>query len=238
MTQAQAQAQAQMDPIQAAIAAAKAAAEATMQAAGGTAVVPAGSTAVAPAAPVAPGKPLTMSDLAAGSINVDKWIKVKEFGILIGDNATLLESIQCTIDMTEGVGFVPKKSIKAGNPAQYFSTIDGVTCTSGGSWDAACEKARSLQPTAREYRCVDLPFTLDENAVDGKGNVVAEAGTRLGHTTATTNWANWEGFYREVSAAGLLGTTVLVKVGFQARSNKNGNRWGVLTFELLGEAGE
>lgn len=227
-----------MDPVQAAIEAAKAAAAASASAAQVPATVAPGTTAVATAAPVAPGKPLTMNDLAQGSINVDKWIKVKEFGLLVGDNASLLEELVVSMDMTEGVGFVPKKSIKAGNPAQYFSTIDGVTCTSGGSWEAAVQKAMAIDARAREYRAVDLPFVLEEDAKDAKGNVVCEAGTRLGHTTATTNWANWEQFYRECANQDLLGKVVDVKLGFQPRKNKAGNVWGVITFTLLGEHAE
>lgn len=199
------------------------------------------TTAVAVAAPaggavaaVTPGKPLSMETLSTGSINVDQWIKVKEFGILIGDNKALLDTLKVSIDMTDGRGFVPKKSIKAGNPAQYWSTTDGVTCPGVGTWDQACAKARALDPKAREYRAVDLPMTLLEPAI-AKGVEIAKAGTILGHSTSTTNWGNWEQFYKDVANAGLMGKVVELELGFEARTNKNNNTWGVLTFKLVGE---
>lgn len=186
--------------------------------------------------PMAPGKRLTMGEMQGNSISVDTWMKVKQYGIIIGDSG-LIPSLRCSIEMRDGA-FIPKYSIKAGNPAQYFSTLDQVTAVGGGSWAAACEKARALDGRAREYRCVELPFRLEEDAVftDPKTKakvVVAKAGDMIGHTTSTTNWANWEKFYTEVSDAGLLGQTVDVILTAQERKNKSGNEWGVLAFELV-----
>lgn len=231
-----------MDPVALAIAqaqqAANAASAATAPAAAtGTALAPAnGNTAVG--MPVAPGKKLSMESLQTGAMNVDKWLKVKEFGLLIGDKPDLIESIVVSLNMTEGVGFVPKFAIKAGNPAQYFYTLDNVLCAQGGTWDAAIQKAAALDPRARPYPCVDLPFTVHEEVKGKKDVVLAEVGLKLGYTTSTTNWKAWEQFYKEVAAAGLLNTEVLVKLGFEAKTNKNNNTWGIVTFELLGELGE
>lgn len=223
----------QIDPIQAAIA------RAQDSAAGAAAVESPASTAVAaPAggAVVVPGQMLSMNALMSAGLSVDAWLKVKEYGLVVGSAAALVPEILVTIDMTEGRGFIPKMSIKAGNPAQYFSTTDGVSCDKGGSWADAVAKATVLDNKARPYRAVDLPMTLVNDVSDPKGNVLAKAGSTLGHTTATTNWKNWEAFYKAVAVAGLIGQTVQVKLTAERLTNKNNNAWGVIQFELLGVA--
>ena len=185
-----------------------------------------------------PGKALSMETIGGGSLSVDAWVKVNEDGLKIGDSA-LISSLVVSMEMTDGRGFMVKKSIKAGKtPVQYFSTYDGVTAVSGGSWETAVARALAIDPTAREYRCVDLPFRLEEVAVDIKGKEVAKPGTMLGYSTSTTNWANWEKFYKEVVAAGLMGQEVMVKLTAQERTNKSMQKWGVIVFELLGEVAE
>ncbi|MEN7527932.1 hypothetical protein [Cupriavidus sp. DL-D2] len=189
--------------------------------------------------PAAPATPMTMESLMSGSINVDIWLKVKEFGLLVGDKSDLVSEIKAIIDMTEGTGFVVKKSIKAGNPVQYWSTYDGVGCDKGGSWTDAIAKARQIDPKAGEYRSVDVPMVLTEDVKNAKGDVVlAEAGKTAGYSTSTTNWREWETFYKSVVMAGLLGKRVEVVVGFKPMSNKNNNKWGVMTWTLVGEVGQ
>ena len=231
-----------MDAIQQAMAAAAAAKKATEDAAPaqtGNAVANVAPGAMVMAAPVAPGPKLTMDTLSTGQMVVDMWIKPKEFGLLVGDKAKLFPKAKVVMDMTDGVGFIPKKGIKAGNPANYKYTTDGVTCTSGGSWEAAVVGMKNIDAKAYEYRCVDLPFELLEDIV-AEGEVLAKAGTKLGYTTSTTNWKAWEEFYTEVKNAGLLNEKVVVELGYQRRENANKNVWGIVTFKLLGsaEAGE
>lgn len=222
-----------MDAINAAIAQAQQAAANTVPAAAQTGeVIPANQAQTTAVAPVPPGKPLSMENLMSGSISVDKWLKVKEFGLLIGDDKALHQNLIVDIEMTEGRGFVPKLSIKAGNPAQYWSTYDGVTCDKGGSWHDALAKARTIDPKARDYRSIDLPMVLVE------GVAGTDAGTVLGYSTSTTNWRFWEQFYKDVSQAGLLGQVVRVKVGFKAMTNANKNNWGVMTWELIGASAD
>lgn len=226
----------------AAAAAASAAAAAAAPAQTAVATAPA-STGMSMTAPVAKGPALTMDTVMTGQLNVDAWLKPKETGLFIGDNKEVVTSVLATIDMKDGRGFIVKKGIKAGNPAQYFYTTDGVTCVSGGSWEAAVARAKGIAATAYEYRCVDLPFEVIE-AVKGrdiKTGVEKElyaVGTKLGYTTSTTNWKNWESFYQDVVDAKLLDETVIVKLGCEERSNKAGNNWGVVTFELVGPAND
>lgn len=223
----------QVDPIQAAIAAAqKQQTQAAANLPATTAAAPGGavSTQVSTAAPVK----LSMEQMSQGGMAVDKWFKVTEDGIKIGDSK-LIQEVLATIDMTEGAGFVLKYAIKGGNPAQYAYTTDMANAVGGGSWEAAQNRIRGLDPKAQPYRSVDLPFTLIGEVKDMSGAVVGKEGDLVGYTTSTTNWANWQAFHKEVADAGLLGQRVTVKLTAQARSNKNGNNWGVMKFDLVND---
>lgn len=184
---------------------------------------------------VAAGPKMSMESLMAGGMTVDLWVKVKEFGLLVGQTTELVPSFKAYIDMTDGVGFSPKQSIKAGNPAQYWSTYDGTTSDKGVPWNEAIQKAVALDPKARPYRSVDVPMVLLEDVKSPSGKELAKAGQKLGYSTATTNWGAWESFYKAVAQAGLLGKCVEVTVGFEPRSNKNNNTWGIMTWTLIGE---
>lgn len=226
------------DAVQAAILAAQAnAANHTQTSAPGVTSLPATqTTGTAVGAVTSPGQAFSMETVGAGQMSVDQWLKVKEHGLLIGDGKTLHDSIKVTLDMTDRQGFMVKQGIKGGNPAQYAYTFDGAVANDGKPWDQAISRIRQLDAKASPYPCVDLPFVVDEEVKDKAGAVEIEAGKRLGYTTSTTNWANWKLFYDEVKGKGLLGQKVAVELGVQARTNKNGNAWGVVTFKLLGLA--
>lgn len=252
------------NPIEAAVALAQQAAQNQPQAATtaqpGTAVTTQQGGAVA--APATPGKRLTMEEMAIGSMSVDAWLKVNQHGLNIGDNPRLFTpdegGLIVDITMTDGSGFIPKKAIKGGNPAQYAYTMDGVTAVGGGTWPEAQDRIRRLEPgkSINEYRAVDLPMTLvgefKRVLVDGKptiqdvegdvrdktGAVLAKAGDVLGYTTSTTNWANWEIFHREVASKALMGQRVRLYISAQPRKNNKNNVWGVVKFDLIGSAAD
>jgi hypothetical protein len=224
--------------VNAAIAAAKAAAAqtvATPAAATGSNVVPlnAGSTAVA--TPGVKAKNYSLDDISTGSMNVDEYLKVKEFGLLIGNSTKLIQSITVEIDMTE---VAVCEVCKAGNPAQYVKTFNGVDCTTGGTWPAAVERMQRIDPKARPYKSADIPMTLVDNAVAVDNSVILEAGKRIGHSLSTTNRGNFQTLLKEIADAGQTNGVVQVKITAEPKSNKNGNTWGVLAFQLLEEAGE
>lgn len=230
------------DPVQAAIAAAAAQAQ-TNAAQGGpsTTSVPAvqnqtGTAVGAASAPVTPGQAFSMDTVGAGTMAVDTWLKVKEFGLFIGDSKALQQKVLVSIDMTDGSGFMVKQGIKGGNPAQYAYTYDGQVANDGKSWELAMARIRGYDAKAAPYPCVDLPMTVSE-AVKDKDTVLLEVGKILGYTTSTTNWTNWKLFYAEVVKAGLLGERVEVELTAQSRTNPKGNNWGVVSFKLLGVAG-
>lgn len=194
---------------------------------------------------------MSMEDAMGSSLSVDAWMKVSEDGIKIGESPVLIDGdpIHVVINMTDGIGFVVKNAIKGGNPAQYAYTQDNVTATTGGSWEAAQAKIRSLPGAsgASPYRAVDLPMRVPKDIVVSVLNkatkqpedvVVCPAGKTLGHTTSTTNWKAWELLYREVSSKGYMGQEILVNVGYEKRKNAGGNTWGTLTFQLIGLAAE
>ena len=168
-------------------------------------------------------------------------VEGNEFGLKTGDGALATDPVVFYINTKEHEGFFPKTSIKFGNPAIYYSSYDGVSCASGGTWQEATAKARAVDSKAREYRAVDIILVVkDTVTVKGKGkdapDVVAfEAGKKLGHTTSTTNWNNWEAFYRELIKQDLLGKEVEVEVSSEYRTNASKNEWGVLQFKIIGE---
>jgi hypothetical protein len=229
------------DPVKEAMLRAQAAAAAAPQTSQAPATIP--TQEIAAVGPASTPVALSMESMSQGSMSVDNWFKVKEDGLKIGDMAGLLESVEAVIDMTAGRGFILKYGVKNGNPAQYAYTVDLANANGGGTWAAAQARIQALNPStpAAPYRCVDLPFRLtqDVTKVTGAGKaavttVIAKAGDMIGYTTSTTNWKNWETFYKDVDKAGLMGQEVRVKLTAQARTNKAGNNWGVLAIELLG----
>lgn len=176
----------------------------------------------------------TLDDLTGGSLDVDEFIKVKEFGLQIGSDASLFEEIIVDININE---VQVNETIKYGkNPTIYLKTLDGVNCLQGGTWEVALQKASAAEPGVRPYRSADIPMTLVEDLVY-KGKTVAEAGTRLGHSTSTTNRANLQSFLAEVNRQGYSQEQVRVRLSAEVRKSK-GNSWGVMKFELLGLSSE
>lgn len=204
--------------------------EAAAQVAGGVpAAAPATSVPTAAA-----GNPLTLGDLASGSLDVDTWLKVNAFGLLIGNSEELFSEIEVTIDTDEIQLF---RGIRYGNPARYKRTYDGVTVAGGGGlWIQALEEAREVDPNVREYRGADLVFTLRETLKGKKDKVIAEEGTRLGHSTSVTGWKPFLQFVRDISKMGLpindrgIPSGVFnLTLGFTTQKNDKGS-WGVLAF--------
>jgi hypothetical protein len=207
------------DPIQAAIEVAKAVAV----------------TAPAPATGLpARGTPFSLADFAIGAMNVDAYLKVKEFGLIIGNSNVLIPEVTAVIDMTT---VQVTQCIKFGDPAQYLKSYDGISCTTGGSWESAILRVRQIEPSARPYDSADIPMTVSEDikTSDDK-TVLLDAGKQLGHSLSTTNKRNFKDFIAAVRNAGLIDIPVKVKISAQRRTNKKGQVWGVLAFELLGAA--
>lgn len=183
----------------------------------------------------APVQAPSLDMMASGPSSVDAYLKVKFDGLKIGDKPGLIDSIRVAIDMSPSAGeMVAANAVKYGDPAVYLKSYDGINCTTGGTWAEAIQKAKLIDPKANPYMSCDIAMTLIEDAKDLKGQVASPAGTRLGHSTSTTNRANAAELIRAVKEAGLSDEVVEVIVTAQQRTNPKGQEWGVLKFQLVG----
>jgi len=187
-------------------------------------MVPANGTYSAPA-------PVSLGDLKKG-MNVDSFLKLSFYGMAIGNPEPLFQGpIKAKIDMAEFQAF---EGLVYGKPPVYIKTFDRITEENGGSWADAMNKARRADPSARSYTGVNISATLLENvAADGK--TIAEAGLRIGYSTPQSARANMSKFVEEVTKLGLINSCVDVLIGYEKRTNKDGQKWGGITLELIGE---
>lgn len=172
------------------------------------------------------GSAFSMDDLMSQSLVADSFLKVKYQQTFINQSVVNAPEIYVAIDMN---AVTPKMSIKGGQPVKYASTVDGQTCTTGGSWMEAVADIQKLDPKARPYNCVDLPMTVVKDILAYDGSVVAPKGTVLGHTTATTNWKGYVEFYRSLPDKSAV---VFVKITRKDIS-KNSQNWALLDFEYI-----
>lgn len=200
-----------------------------------------GSTEVevyAPSVPTAPAMNYSAPSMGNMAVTtgisklVEEWIKVTKYGLTIGSDSTVHLGLKVAIDMTEGEGFFVKHSVKYGNPAQYYSSYDGTTCDRGGMWSDAMIKAQRAEPKVKAFPAADIIFTLLED-LKLKDRTIP-AGTKLGHTTSTSNWQDWAEFYRGISKDDKLNTTVEVVISAESVTGKaNGYTWGVMKFQAI-----
>lgn len=221
-----------MSSIEDAIAAAKAAAaqapaEANAALGGGNQVANYQSAGV----PAQRGAPLGVDDMLGGSLNVDAWLKVNEFGLLIGSDNTIHESIDVILDLSE-IAYC--YSVRYGNPAVYEKTYDRVTNARGGSWFDTLQKAQRIDPKAGEFRSADIPFTVVGDIKNKKGEVVLEDGKLLGHSISMTGWKGFQKFIREIAGKGwsIQNAKLAIRIGQNTEKNAKGT-WGTLTFNDL-----
>ena len=133
-----------------------------------------------------------------------------------------------------GVDYIEYRQILNGVPGPWVrSTNPGLV-----NPFAATATFSELGACTVEYRSADLPMLATEQLKGKLKQVLVEPGQTIGYSLSTTNWKSFSDFYEAVKARGLQHGLVLVKLGYQARTNTAGNSWGVVTFELMGEAGE
>lgn len=175
------------------------------------------------------GNAYSMDDLMSNTMLADKYIKVKNQQTFIGDNLIGNKELYVVLNFAD---IRAKQTIKGGNPVRYRSTVDGRTCIdTGDSWMNAVMEIKRLAPDAKPYNCVDLTFTLLKDAIAYDGSVVAPAGTRLGHTTATTNWKKWVEFYRSLPSHEGEVIVRLTREDVQKETNK----WALVNFEYVSD---
>jgi hypothetical protein len=97
--------------------------------------------------------------------------------------------------------------------------------------------AQKVDPKAKPYRSADIPLIAVEDIVSTKqkGKVLLEKGQAVGISLSTTNWKNWASFWKGLQSANIdtKTTKVLVKLGYEDKTNAAGNEWAVFTFEFL-----
>lgn len=185
----------------------------------------------------APARAMTIDDVSSYSLDVDAFVKVTEHGLEIKGKNGLVESLRVSID-TSLRGLAPFEGVRYGNPAVYLKSYDRVKCATGGSWADALEKVRRIDGNIRPYEGADIKMVALEDIKNMKGEVVAAKGTLLGHSTSITNKANLVDFFAAIKDAGLRDEVVEVIISSERRTNNKGNAWGVLSFKLVGQAGE
>lgn len=204
----------------------------------GQAVAPAANPAGQAVAPAPAAGPITLDDFSTGAMSVDDYLKVKEHGLLVGGNDGLVKNARVHIDMSE---VQPHLAIKAntGEGARYWKTYDGAVTTDGLPWAQAIQQANQMDTSGKQiqpYKSADIPMTVVEDVKDLEGNVVAEAGTRLGYSLSTTNKKQFDDMLRAIDkldGATRADAVVDVTISSMKRSNKS-YTWGVVQFELNG----
>ena len=169
---------------------------------------------------------------------VEGWIKVDEFGLSLNADRRKFGSMIVEIDMTEDGGFITKQTIKWGSsPVNYASRFDGMLSDKGEPWVEVVARAMRVDPKAKVFPSADIITKTIEDIKQGQEGKPAvdpvKAGTKMGLGLSMSNWQNWVTFYKEVAAAGLLGTVVKVKLtAEEVTSSKNGHTWGVISFSI------
>lgn len=176
-----------------------------------------------------PARP-SLDDMADNSgIQVDAYLSVKETGLRIDKNP-VFQKARVTIDITQ---CAPIFSVRAnrGGQTTFIKSYDGRMTSTGENWMQAISRLQATNDKVDgPYQTVEVPAVLLEN-VPG-----AEAGKCLGITPAITGVKFWTKFYKEVRERGLQGGKVEAVISCVPQTNKNGNEWGVVGFELVGAA--
>lgn len=210
--------------------AAAAAATAAAPAAGNLTLVSPQQQALAPL-----GTPSLTDFVNSGGLSVDQYIVVKPTGVRIGDSSGNLERIPVTVDMLDVTPLYVCR-IEVGGNTTFIKSYNGVTTPQGENFQALVE-LKTRTPGAKSsgiYQSVEIPAELREDV--GSGKTVVEAGTTIGFTPSLTGFKEFQNFFKKLGKTnpGLLTATLDIDLVAKLRTNKNGNEWYVLEFELVG----
>lgn len=176
----------------------------------------------------------TMTSVAASTGLLPRstlYLKPTEFGMKIGKNKDMLQDFEAEILLVDDEGFQLKHTIRFGNPAQYLSSYDGVSCNKGGTWGDALAKARMASPDAAPYYAAEIKLVLTKDLKLKEETL--KAGTIIGYdTSAPSRFSDWSDFWDAAVKAGAAGKAAKVKV-VSREINHNGNNWGTVAFELI-----
>lgn len=170
-----------------------------------------------------------MADSAG--IQVDAFLTVKDTGFRLGDNKSpMFKEALVRINMNEVVPIISVRANRAGNTT-FIKSYDGISTSQGQNFEQAIASLRgSHDKVDGPYQTAEIPATLLEAAGGEK------KGTTIGITPAITGVKFFTKFYNELRQLQLETASVDVKIVHTPQTNKNGNEWGVVAFELVGEA--
>lgn len=181
------------------------------------------------------GECFTIDDLlTSGGMAVDKLLKIKNGHPFIGDSEIAETPFKVEIDFAETKIKSTIRACAPGGKPLYYHTIDNrVEQFSGRPFAECVMECKRIDPTAEPYMSVDIVMTLSEDVKNIKGEVVAAAGTLVGHTTSCTNRKNYVDYVKSCQLAGadINADKVGTIISFERRDNKAGNIWSVLKFE-------
>ncbi|MDB2578942.1 hypothetical protein N9Y00_07890 [Tateyamaria sp.] len=176
----------------------------------------------------------TMTSVAASTGLIPRntrYLKPTEFGMKIGKNKDMLQDFEAEILLVDDEGFQLKHTVRFGNPAQYLSSYDGLSCNKGGTWGDALAKARFASPDAAPYYAAEIKLVLTKGLKLKEETL--KPGTIIGYdTSAPSRFGDWSDFWEAAVKAGAAGKAAKVKV-ISREVNHNGNIWGTVVFELL-----
>lgn len=179
---------------------------------------------------VAVGRPMgIMSLMNTGNMAADAYLKVDEYGLHIGTNKASFETIKVKLTSMKAA-----EVLRYGNPAIYEKTYDRLTSVKGEAWQNVCARVLKADPKANPYVTAEIIMVLEEDLKDGKGNLVAAKGTKVGYSTPPTGQKYVKELLEQLVKEGVVeGETLvgepLITVGF-VEVSKNGNTWGNVTF--------
>ena len=191
---------------------------------------------------------MSMDTMSNSDLLVQDWLKPSYHGMVLGSApSTLLNPFQVEIDMTENVGYMLCQMVRwtvagaTGDQTNYVHTYDGLIGSDGQPWANAVMTAYGTTTDPKKpnvpFPSVQLPMRLINDIANQQGEVIAQAGIMIGHTTAKTGWQNWQNFHNACKQAGLLGQKVIVEVSNQPVAPKGITyKWGTLEFKLIGPA--
>lgn len=176
----------------------------------------------------APARPSLDAMADSAGIQVDHYVTVKDTGFRIGDNkSALFQTFTGELDLNEVAAIVSVRANRAG-ATEFIKSYDGATTSQGQSFQQATDKLRATyEKVDGPYATAEIPITLTSKAGDAK------VGERVGVTPSITGVKFWTRFYNELRRQNLQTGVVQVKVTHVPQSNKNGNEWGVASFELI-----
>lgn len=198
-------------------------------------LVPAGGTAVQTY--TAPSRPSLAGMADSAGISVDEYLTVKDTGFRLGDQKGLFQKAKVRINMREIVPIFSVRATRTG-VTTFIKSYDGVMTSQGQNFAQADAQLRATHDNPTPvYQTAEIPALLLEDVKDnGAKPVTIEKGTRIGITPPMTGVKFFTKFYNELREQGLEEATVEVNIVHKPQTNKAGNEWGVVEFELIGKA--